>query len=196
LAEIAISRLWYRDSDINNFGPDERMVRMKHLVNSEVSAAVAPLLLVARNDHAVVFAAPGTKSTKTRFGNWMIRMGSTSKLSMQDVSGYKGPWHEFRWLEVHRSYATPRRTILPTLFPPTIAEPNTLKCNELEPAAITVVDNVAVVHCHLTEHWADKSGESEPRRNIKVSYTWPPIKGNGQIIGGMAAVVNPELAWD
>jgi hypothetical protein len=77
-----------------------------------------------------------------------------------------------------------------------IAEPNTLKCNELEPAAITVVDNVAVVHCHLTERWADKSGESGPRRTIKVSYTWLPIKGSGQIIGGMAAVVNPELACD
>jgi hypothetical protein len=48
-----------------------------------------------------------------------------------------------------------------------IAEPNTLKCNELEPAAITVVDNVAVVYCYLPEHWADKSGEREPRRTLK-----------------------------
>ncbi len=54
-----------------------------------------------------------------------------------------------------------------------IAEQNTLKCYKLEPAAITVVDNVAVVHYRLTERWADKSGKSEPSRTIKVTHLAP-----------------------
>lgn len=77
-----------------------------------------------------------------------------------------------------------------------IAEQNTLKCYKLEPAAITVVDNVAVVHYHLTERWADKSGKSEPPRTIKVTHTWLRIKDGWQIVGGMAAVVKTEPACD
>jgi ketosteroid isomerase-like protein len=167
---------------------------MKHLVTRISLLLVALVLLIARKDHPVVFAASGTHADQADV--WQLEHSYWEYVKALDVNRYKGLWHE-DFVGWPSTEAMPlRKDHIADWLSSNIAEQNTLKCYRLEPAAITVIDKVAVVHYHLTERWADKSGKSEAPRTIKVSHTWLRMKDSWQIIGGMAAVVNPEPACD
>lgn len=167
---------------------------MKGLATRMSALLVASVLLMAASNRAVVSAAPGAKADEDKV--WQLEHSYWEYVKALDVAGYRSLWHEdfVGWPSTEPMPL--RKDHIADWLSSDIAEQNTLKCYKLEPAAITVVDNVAVVHYHLTERWADKSGKSEPPRTIKVTHTWLRTKDSWQIVGGMAAVVKTEAACD
>jgi ketosteroid isomerase-like protein len=167
---------------------------MKNLVPGMSALLVASVLLIAANDRAVVSAAPGTKADEDKV--WQLEHSYWEYVKALDVNGYKSLWHD-DFVGWPSTAPTPvRKDHIADWLEEDRAKQNTLQCYKLEPAGTTVVDNVAVVHYHLTEHWAEKSGKSEPPRTIKVTHTWLRIKDSWQIVGGMAAVVKSAPACD
>lgn len=119
---------------------------------------------------------------------WRLERSYWEYVKALDVPGYKSLWHEdfVGWpstapAPVHKDH------ISDWLEEDRTAQ-NTLQCYKLEPAGFTQVENVAVAHYYLTEHWLDKSGKGQPR-TIKVTHTWLRGKASWQIIGGMAGVI-------
>ena len=66
-----------------------------------------------------------------------------------------------------------------------------IKSYDLEPLAIQVTDNVAVVHYRIKLFWVDKEGKTTPSAN-RITHTWMRNRGNWQIIGGMSGQVDAQ----
>ena len=167
---------------------------MKTLVLRMSPLLGALVLLIAANNRAVVSAAPGTNADEDKV--WQLEHSYWEYVKALDVSGYESLWHD-DFVGWPSTEAMPlRKDHIADWLEEDRAKQKMLQCYKLEPAGTTVVDNVAVVHYHLTERWAEKSGKSEPPRTIKVTHTWLRIKDSWQIVGGMAAVVKTEPACD
>lgn len=167
---------------------------MQNLVTRMSALLVASVLLIAANNRAVVSATSGAKADEDKV--WQLEHSYWEYVKALDVSGYKILWHDdfVGWPSTEPMPL--RKDHIADWLEDDRANQNTLQCYKLEPAGTTVVDNVAVVHYHLTERWADKSGKSKPPRTIKVTHTWLRSKDGWQIVGGMAAVVKTEPACD
>jgi ketosteroid isomerase-like protein len=67
----------------------------------------------------------------------------------------------------------------------------TIKSYDLEPLAIKVTDNVAVVHYRVKYSWVDNEGKETPARS-RITHTWIKTPEGWQIIGGMSAPVDAQ----
>lgn len=67
----------------------------------------------------------------------------------------------------------------------------TIKSYDLEPLAIKITDNVAVVHYRVKYSWADKQGSVIPVGS-RITHTWIKVRDGWQIIGGMSAPVDDQ----
>ena len=66
-----------------------------------------------------------------------------------------------------------------------------MKSYDLEPLAIQITDNVAVVHYRVKYSWVDKAGKEIPVGS-RITHTWIKNGDGWQIIGGMSAPVNAQ----
>jgi ketosteroid isomerase-like protein len=67
----------------------------------------------------------------------------------------------------------------------------TMKSYDLEPLAIKVTDNVAVVHYRVKYSWVNKEGKETPVRS-RITHTWIKSPDGWQIIGGMSGPVDAQ----
>jgi Domain of unknown function (DUF4440) len=135
---------------------------MKNPVNRMSALLVASVLLIVANNQVVVSAGPDAKADEDKVRH--LEHSYWEYVKALDVNRYKSLWHE-DFVDWPSTEPMPlRKDRIADWLSLDIAEQNTLKCYKLEPAAATVVDNVAVVHYRLTERWVDKTGKSEPPR--------------------------------
>lgn len=67
----------------------------------------------------------------------------------------------------------------------------TMKSYDLDPLAIQVTDNIAVVHYRVKYFWVDNTGKETPVGS-RITHTWIKSGDGWKIIGGMSAPVDAQ----